>query len=287
MHPTKAKLNTPLAFLAAAWLGWLAAPAQASEQEGHEHHHAASSGAEPTTEQGPAVDHSQHTGMDHAQMDHSQMDHSDHTGMDHSQMDHSDHTGMDHSQMDHSQLGADQTGDDPHAQHRAMMAKQGYQRSEHAYPLKDHALVDMAGEETSLLREVNVDRPVMVNFIFTTCTTICPVMSGIFSQVQQKLGPASQDLRMISISIDPEYDTPERLRDYAKRYKAGPQWEFLTGNPDDIVAVQKAFDVYRGNKMSHEPTTLLRRSPSDPWVRLDGIASAADIIAEYRSLADR
>jgi protein SCO1/2 len=75
------------------------------------------------------------------------------------------------------------------------------------------------------------------------------------------------------------------LREYAERYKAGPQWRFLTGDLDDSIAVQKAFDVYRGNKMSHEPTTLLRVSQDGPWVRLDGIASAAQIVAEYRGLA--
>jgi protein SCO1/2 len=166
-----------------------------------------------------------------------------------------------------------------------MMEQKGYQRSEHAYPLFDVGLTDMGGKETSLLKEIDAGRPVMVNFIFTTCTTICPVMSGVFSQVQKELGSESGEVRMVSVSIDPEYDTPDRLRDYAQRFGAGPQWQFLTGEVDDIVAVQKAFDVYRGNKMSHEPATLLRRSEKDPWVRLDGIASAADIVAEYRQLA--
>jgi protein SCO1 len=179
-------------------------------------------------------------------------------------------------------------GGEEHANHRAMMAKKGYQRSEHAYPLNDYRLVSMDGEETSLLKELDTDRPVMLNFIFTTCPTICPLMSGVFSQVQQELGPASGEVRMISISIDPEYDTPERLRAYAQRFRAGPQWQFLTGDPADIVAVQKAFDVYRGNKMGHEPATLLRRrSRNDPWVRLDGIASAGEIVAEYRNLVGR
>jgi protein SCO1/2 len=168
-----------------------------------------------------------------------------------------------------------------------MMKQQGYQRSEHAYRLNDYGLVDMAGEKTSLLRELDGDHPVMVNFIFTTCTTICPVMTAVFAQAQKELGLESGDVRMISVSIDPEYDTPERLREYAKRYGAGPQWQFLTGDPDDIAAVQRAFDVYRGNKMSHEPTTLLRGAKDDHWVRLDGIASGSEIVAEYRQLAGR
>lgn len=183
--------------------------------------------------------------------------------------------------------GGMRCGGDGHTDHRAMMAKTGYQRSEHSYPVSDRRLVGMSGEETSLLKALDTDGPVMLNFIFTTCPTICPVMSGVFSQVQKQHGPASREVRMISISIDPEYDTPDRLRDYARRFDAEPQWQFLTGDQADIVAVQKAFDVYRGTKMSHEPTTLLRRSKNDPWIRLDGIASAGEIVAEYQNLVGR
>lgn len=205
------------------------------------------------------------------------MDHSGH------QMDHSGHA------MDHSAHGAEQAGDaDPHAHHRAMMQQPGYQRSEHPYPLReDRRLVDMTGRETTLGQEINADRPVMVNFVFTTCTTICPVMSATFAQVQHQLGPDAEKVRMISISIDPEYDTPERLREYAKRFHAGPQWHFYTGDLADIIAIQKEFGVYRGNKMSHEPTTLMRKAEGDPWVRIDGLASAGDIVTEYRQLLGR
>ena len=189
---------------------------------------------------------------------------------------------MDH--MDHKDHAAPGAGMD-HSQHMAMMNKTGYQRSEHRYALPELTLVDQGGEPVPVRSLLEGDEPVMLNFIFTTCTTICPVMSATFAQVQEELGPAREKVRMVSVSIDPEHDTPERLREYAERYKAGPQWRFLTGDLDDSIAVQKAFDVYRGNKMSHEPTTLLRVSQDGPWVRLDGIASAAQIVAEYRGLA--
>ena len=194
---------------------------------------------------------------------------------------------------EHTQSATEQTADDslestgevdPHAHHRHMMESKTYSRSEHDYQLPDVELVNMAAEKTSLLDEVNSGKPVMVNFIFTTCTTICPVMSATFAQVQSELGAESDALRMISFSIDPEQDTPERLREYAGLFKAGPQWQFLTGSLADSVAVQKAFDVYRGNKMNHEPTTLMKAADSDTWVRIDGLAKAADIVAEYHSL---
>ena len=174
--------------------------------------------------------------------------------------------------------------DDPHAHHRHMMESKTYRRSVHDYQLPDLELVNMAAEKISLLDEFNSGKPVMVNFIFTTCTTICPVMSATFAQVQSELGAESDALRMISFSIDPEQDPPERLREDAGRFNAGPQWQFITGSLADSVAVQKAFDVYRGNKMNHEPTTLMKAADSDSWVRIDGLAKAADIVAEYHSL---
>jgi protein SCO1/2 len=95
-------------------------------------------------------------------------------------------------------------------------------------------------------------------------------MSSTFSAAQSKLGADLARVRMISISIDPEHDTPERLRQYARKFKAGPQWLFLTGKTEDIASVQKAFEAYRGNKMRHEPLTFLRAESSESWVRLDG-----------------
>ena len=91
---------------------------------------------------------------------------------------------------------------------------------------------------------------------------------------------------MVSISIDPEQDTPEALARYAKRFDAGPQWVFLTGSLEDSIRVQKAFDAYRGDKMNHVPLTLLRTGPDTDWVRYDGFASGADLVTELRAGID-
>ena len=176
---------------------------------------------------------------------------------------------------------------DPHAHHRHMMESKRYSRSLHDYQLPDLEVVNMAGEKTSLLSEVNPGKPVMVNFIFTTCTTICPVMIATFAQVQSELGAESDGVHMISFSIDPEHDTPERLREYAGRFNAGPQWQFLTGSLANSVAIQRAFDVYRGSKMNHEPTYLMKGADGNTWVRIDGLASATDIVTEYHRLVGR
>ena len=174
---------------------------------------------------------------------------------------------------------------DMHAHHHQMMMRQGFDRSVHDYVAPDLTLVDMDGNTTTLRQALDTREPVLMNFIFTTCTTICPVLSATFSQVQQELGDEARQVRMISITIDPEQDTPQQLRQYADRYQAGPQWTFLTGELANVIAVQKAFDIYRGSKVNHEPITLLRGAGATAWVRIDGIASAEDIIGEYRKLA--
>ncbi len=165
-----------------------------------------------------------------------------------------------------------------------MMEKAGYTRSVHRYDIPNLTLLDDRGEKTSLQEALDSGRPVLLNFIFTSCTTICPLLSATFGQVQEDLGEERKQVRMISITIDPEYDTPERLRAYGTRFHAGQQWSFLTGAPQDIVSVQKAFDAYRGGKTNHEPLTFLRGASDEPWVRLDGVTPAADVIRELKQL---
>lgn len=169
--------------------------------------------------------------------------------------------------------------------HSAPEAPINYTRTVSRYEPPDVPVLSMDGKKTSLASALKHDGPIMLQFIFTTCPTICPVMSSTFSAAQAKLGEDVGKVRMISISIDPEHDTPERLRDYARKFHAGQQWLFLTGSTEDIVAVQKAFDAYRGSKMRHEPLTFVRGAIGEPWVRLDGLMSATQLVVELRRLA--
>ncbi len=175
--------------------------------------------------------------------------------------------------------------DDADHHHHHSTAGTGYARSVGSYEAPDVKLVDANGKEVSLHDSLDGAGPVMLNFIFTTCSTVCPVMSATFSQVQAKLGKESRAVRLVSISIDPEHDTPSRLREYAKKFEAGPQWSMLTGSAGDSIAIQRAFDIYRGDKMNHEPVTFLRKGPDQPWVRIDGFISAEDLLLEYRKIA--
>lgn len=140
------------------------------------------------------------------------------------------------------------------------------------------------GKVVSLPRELNDGRPVILDFIYTSCTDICPVTSHIFAQLQSKLDNDKANVHLVSISIDPEQDTPAVLREYARLYGAGPAWQHYTGTMEASIAIQKAFDVYGGDKISHSSVTLLRAAPGKPWLRIDGFASADDLLLYYREL---
>jgi protein SCO1/2 len=174
------------------------------------------------------------------------------------------------------------SGHEDHKQKVAWPGGNRYERSVRSYTIPDVMLVDADARPVRLRELFASDDPVMVNFIFTTCSTICPVMVRVFADVPSRLGAAAKDLRMISISIDPENDTPAQLKSYAKTMGADKRWSFLTGRVQDINNVQRAFGIYSGDKMTHEPLTLIRHAGSRSWVRIDGFANPDELVLEYR-----
>lgn len=164
-----------------------------------------------------------------------------------------------------------------------MQAPPAVVRSTMNYAVPDITLVRSDGARVNFAQELNDGHPVLLDFIYTTCTTICPVMSQTFAEVQKRLGADAAKIKMVSVSIDPEEDTPARLTEYAKRYQAGAQWSFYTGTVEASIAAQRAFDAYRGDKMNHAPVTLFRSAPGQPWVRLDGFATPDAVVGEVRT----
>lgn len=165
----------------------------------------------------------------------------------------------------------------------AALPSEGYTRARLSPPIPEVALVDSRGEAVALRELLATDRPVILNFIYTTCTTVCPVLSATLAESRSRLVSARPPL-YLSITIDPEHDTPARLAEYAKRYGAGEEWRFLTGSRKSVRSVQRAFGAYRGDKWNHVPLTFLRRAPDGPWLRLEGFTSAAELAREFEGL---
>jgi protein SCO1/2 len=168
-----------------------------------------------------------------------------------------------------------------HDQHQ-MSNDSDVRRTETQYVIPDVTLLRDDGKQVNLPTELDDGRPLIVNFIYTSCTTICPMNSQVFEQFQGDLGAERKSVHLVSISIDPEQDTPAHLRKYAAQFHAQHGWDHYTGKLTDIIAVQRAFGAYRGDKMSHTPLTLMRSSPGKTWVRFDGFARADDLMTERK-----
>ena len=147
-------------------------------------------------------------------------------------------------------------------------------------------LVRDDGKNVSLADEINDGRPVVLNFIFTSCSSICPLMSQTFAQFDRKLGSERSHVHLMSISVDPEEDTPARLREYAEKFHAGPEWQHYTGTIEASLATQRAFNVWRGDKMSHSPITFVRAAPGTPWLRIEGFVTPDELLQQYRHLLE-
>jgi protein SCO1/2 len=177
--------------------------------------------------------------------------------------------------------------DDHRAHHEAIAEPARYTRTIETYEVPDLTLIDQDGHEVELDAALASSKPVVLNFVFTTCTTICPVMTATFSRMQGALGSDAGGLRLVTISVDPEFDTPEVLKRYAARYGSAPQWRFLTGDAHRIATVLRAFRAYYGSKMNHRPLTFLRIPGEARWVRIEGLVSVSDLAREYRRLIGR
>ena len=162
-----------------------------------------------------------------------------------------------------------------------------YKRTVHGYVVPYVTLTNQDGQKVNLKSFLKQrDKVIIMDFIFGTCTTICPVLSASFVNFQNKLGLDAGKVQLVSISIDPEHDTPKVLKAYLKRYRAKPGWDFLTGNRENIERVTNAFGSYTPDKMQHYPLTVY--SPvQDVWFRIDGLVATAELMEEYQKALKR
>ena len=177
---------------------------------------------------------------------------------------------------------------DEHAHHRQMMeAPASFKTSLHRYVMPALPLQDDAGARVQLSDVLGDDRPLVVNFIYTSCTTICPVMTATMLQLQRQIAEQHKGKvampAFVSISIDPDFDSPEVLKAYAARY--GADWTFLTGKRSDVLAILRGFDAWRGSKSNHAAVTLMKAAGSKEWTRIEGLASAQQLANVWHALS--
>ncbi len=166
----------------------------------------------------------------------------------------------------------------------AAAKKPPYTRTMEKYEVPDVTMINQNGEKVQLKELLLSDKPVLVDFIYTTCTTICPILSANFTNFQRQ--PVAKDgtYRLVSISVDPENDTPEAMKAYLDRYHAKPGWDFLTGSRDDIDQVLVAFNAKTQTKMDHYPLILIKSPTKDHWLWIYGLIGTTELIKEYKGV---
>jgi protein SCO1 len=125
----------------------------------------------------------------------------------------------------------------------------------------------------------------LINFFYTDCDAICPLMTENLARVQELLGPrVGNEIRMVSISLQPEHDTPEVLAAYAETYGAGPGWMFLTGKKDDIELLRHRLGfvdidpVVDADPEQHVGTVRIANEPMHRWAMSPALLNPAALV---------
>jgi protein SCO1 len=143
----------------------------------------------------------------------------------------------------------------------------------------DVELINQDGQKMRFYSDVLKDKVVIINTFFTTCTSVCPPMNRNLERVQEALGDRlGKDAFLVSISVDPETDTPPRLKEYGRRYHARPGWIFLTGKQENVDWALYKLGQYIGVKGDHTTVIIIGNEPKGLWKKAFGMAKPDELI---------
>ena len=152
--------------------------------------------------------------------------------------------------------------------------------------ISDVILINQNGEPVRVYSDLVKSKIVAINTIFTTCTTLCPLMGANFARMQQLLPAAVREqVHLISISVDPVTDTPPLLRAWAQRFGAQPGWTLLTGSRRDVETVLKELGIFVADKWEHSPVLVVGSEARGRWTRTSGLTSTAKLVELISGLA--
>jgi cytochrome oxidase Cu insertion factor (SCO1/SenC/PrrC family) len=152
--------------------------------------------------------------------------------------------------------------------------------------IPDVELLDQNGRKIHFYTDLVKGQTVIINFIFTTCTTICPPLGATFARVQKELGDkVGRDVRFISISVDPATDTPERMKAWGAKFHAGEGWTFVTGNKPEVDELLYALGASSARREDHSPTVLIGNDAQGNWTRTYGLANTRQLVQIINDIA--
>ncbi len=151
--------------------------------------------------------------------------------------------------------------------------------------LPDLEVLLQTGESKLFYSDLVKDKVVVIQFVFTECGMVCPMLGVLFSRLQKRLNnQMGTQVHLLSISIDPANDTPEKMRLWGERYHAGDGWDLITGQKQTIDQLLKSLQAFDAERNSHSALLLLGNESTGVWKRLDGTTSVAVLDEEIQKL---
>lgn len=153
----------------------------------------------------------------------------------------------------------------------------------------DVELIDQEGQKVRFYTDVLKNKVVVINTFFTTCTNICPPMNRNFEKIQEALGDRlGKEAFLISITVDPQTDTPTRLKEYSRRFHARPGWMFLTGTKENVDWALYKLGQYVETRDDHTSVFIIGNEPKGLWKKAFGLAKSEELIRIVEDvIADR
>jgi cytochrome oxidase Cu insertion factor (SCO1/SenC/PrrC family) len=142
----------------------------------------------------------------------------------------------------------------------------------------NHILLTQDNKPVRFYEDMLKGKVVLINFMFTTCAGVCPPMAANMAKVQSYLGDrVGKDVVMLSISVDPTVDTPDKLKKYADNFKAKPGWYFLTGKKENVDWVLYKLGGYAPDKMQHSAVLIIGNEATGQWIKTAALRNPAQI----------
>jgi protein SCO1 len=150
-------------------------------------------------------------------------------------------------------------------------------------------VVTQDGETLHFYDDLIKDKVVVISFIYTSCTDICPLTTARLADVRAKLGDAvGRDIFFVSLTVDPETDTQERLKSFADAFHVGndPGWRFVTGKPEDIDLINKRFGDRSAERglSDHRNEIVIGNGATGDWTRNSVLGDLDEVVMDIRSM---
>lgn len=130
----------------------------------------------------------------------------------------------------------------------------------------DMELRNQDGEVQHFYSDLLKNKVVIINSFFSTCKGVCPVTMGHMAKIQERFSDRmGKDLHIISVTVDPETDTPPKMKAFAKKIGAGPGWHLVTGDAENVRAALLKFNHLVGDKEAHKNTVIIGKESTGMW----------------------